>query len=281
MDSALMGLDHAIVAVRDLEAARARYRALGFTPSPRGRHIGWGTANYCIMFQNDYLELLGIVDPARFTAGLDRILDRREGLTKIVAKSQDAAATHAWAAGAGFDPQPVQALARVLELPEGEVRPEFRLVHFNPARTPGLDGFACEHLTAGLVWRDDWRVHANGATGVSAYWIAMDDPARARPAQERLWGAAAVTQEDGLVRVATGAIGGLAFATPTRLAGEFALPGTPGIADATPIAVDIRVDDPDRAAVILARGGIAHRRQGKAVLVDAPDAFGVVLRFHR
>src|SRR5688572_19550272 len=63
----IAGIDHAIVGVRDLEQARASYQRLGFRVTPRGRHVGWGTANYCVMFERDYLELLGIVDDSQFT----------------------------------------------------------------------------------------------------------------------------------------------------------------------------------------------------------------------
>ena len=62
--SPVLGIDHVLAGVADLEAARAAWRRLGFTVTPRGRHIGWGTGNYCIMFPDDYVELLGIVDPA-------------------------------------------------------------------------------------------------------------------------------------------------------------------------------------------------------------------------
>ncbi|MYF85064.1 MAG: VOC family protein, partial [Rhodospirillaceae bacterium] len=55
----ITGIDHAIVGVRKLEAARRKWAKLGFTITPRGRHRGWGTANYCIMFETDYVELLG------------------------------------------------------------------------------------------------------------------------------------------------------------------------------------------------------------------------------
>ena len=75
----IAGIDHLLVGVRDLESAARQWRRLGFQLTPRGRHIGWGTANYCIMFQDDYLELLGIVDPAQFTNNLDRFLATREG----------------------------------------------------------------------------------------------------------------------------------------------------------------------------------------------------------
>ncbi|MEZ5904967.1 MAG: VOC family protein [Geminicoccaceae bacterium] len=52
---------------------------LGFNSAARG-HVGWATANYCIMFRDDYLELLGIVDPTGFTNGLDERLAAGEGL---------------------------------------------------------------------------------------------------------------------------------------------------------------------------------------------------------
>ena len=80
MSAAITGVDHVLVGVRDLELARETYTRLGFTCTPRGSHIGWGTANYCIMFADDYVELLGVVDPTKFTNRLDEFLDRREGL---------------------------------------------------------------------------------------------------------------------------------------------------------------------------------------------------------
>jgi len=60
----IRGIDHVIVAVQDLEHARTVWTRLGFATSPRCRHIGQGTANYCVMCRFDYIELLGIVDAA-------------------------------------------------------------------------------------------------------------------------------------------------------------------------------------------------------------------------
>ena len=77
----ISGLDHTIVGVRDLEAGRIAWERLGFTSSPRGRHIGWGTANYCLMLEEGYIELLGIVDPDQFNNNLEGFLEDREGLT--------------------------------------------------------------------------------------------------------------------------------------------------------------------------------------------------------
>src|SRR6185295_5522961 len=91
MPRAITGIDHAIVGVRRLDGAAETWRRLGFTLSPRGRHYGWGTANYCIMFADECVELLGIVDPAGFTNSLDRCLSVREGLLGLAFATDDAA----------------------------------------------------------------------------------------------------------------------------------------------------------------------------------------------
>src|SRR3954467_1122686 len=79
MRNGIAGLDHVIVAVRDLERARMGWTRLGFTLTPRGRHLGQGTANYCIMFGRDYLELLGFIVPDEQGQRLETFLKRREG----------------------------------------------------------------------------------------------------------------------------------------------------------------------------------------------------------
>ena len=79
----LTGIDHVLVGVDDLEVAREGWSRLGFTLSPRGRHIGWGTANYCVMFPGDYVELLGVLDASQFTNNLDRFLEGGEGLLGV------------------------------------------------------------------------------------------------------------------------------------------------------------------------------------------------------
>ena len=69
-------IDHPVIAVTDLDQARAAYERLGFTVPLRGSHIEWGTGNLCIMFADDYLEMRGIIDASRFTMHLDTHLER-------------------------------------------------------------------------------------------------------------------------------------------------------------------------------------------------------------
>src|SRR3954463_7621615 len=54
--------DHVVIGVRDLEAALANYRRLGFDAQPGGKHENGGTHNALIRFGLDYLELLAVYD---------------------------------------------------------------------------------------------------------------------------------------------------------------------------------------------------------------------------
>ncbi|MEP6476345.1 MAG: VOC family protein [Actinomycetota bacterium] len=57
-------IDHAVFAVRDLDAAAARWQeTYGLVSSPGGRHPRWGTANRIVPLGPDYLELLSVAEP--------------------------------------------------------------------------------------------------------------------------------------------------------------------------------------------------------------------------
>jgi hypothetical protein len=66
-------VNHIGIAVRNLDEAVDRYQALGFILSPLSVHSGsktpgeppqlMATGNRCAIFPNNYVELLGIVNP--------------------------------------------------------------------------------------------------------------------------------------------------------------------------------------------------------------------------
>ena len=183
------GFDHALVGVEDLEAARVAWQRLGFTTCPRGKHIGWGTANYCIMFPDDYLELLGIVDASQFVNNLDVFLaDHGEGLLGMAFASD-----HIEELAEKLDGQ-AQDLKRLLELPEGDVEPRFKLVHPPKGTLPGLSGFFCQHLTPQLMRRPEWLNHANGARRIAGITVAVDDVQAAVESYGRVFGSHNVHQ---------------------------------------------------------------------------------------
>ena len=278
-EAAIAGVDHCIIGVDDLEAARTAYEALGFTMTPRGRHIGWSTANYCIMFARDYIELLGIVEPDGYNAGLDTILaEQGEGLLKLALRSDDAARTHGFFDGLGLVAEPVKELARELEAPEGTVLPEFRLTHPKPAATPGLASFVCQHLTPQMVWRPQWCEHRNTATGVRSYAILADDPAVLAEGWVRIFGAGAVSRAGAWLSVETGTAR-LDFLPwdelPTVFSGvEFARPQSGQI-----LGMTINVTDLVETAVCLAEAGAACMRTDEGMTVLPESACGLAISF--
>ncbi len=73
----IFGVDHVVITVRDLDAPRLNGKKLGFTVSPRGTHSPLlGTGNYTIMFQEDYLELLGVLTETEQNAPTRDFLSR-------------------------------------------------------------------------------------------------------------------------------------------------------------------------------------------------------------
>lgn len=278
-ETAIAGVDHCVVGVADLEAARAAYRAMGFTMTPRGRHIGWSTANYCIMFERDYIELLGILEPGGYSAGLDAILaGQGEGLLKLALRSDDAGRTHGFFESHGLIAEPVKELARELEAPERTVLPAFRLVHPEPAGTPGLAGFICQHLTPELVWRRQWCTHRNTATGVRSYAILADDPAALAAGWVRIFGADAVTRDGAWLSVETGTAR-LDFLPPEELpaafdGAEFARPTAGRI-----LGMTVNVGDLVETAVCLAEAGAACLRTDEGLTVLPESASGLALSF--
>ncbi|NQV79320.1 MAG: VOC family protein [Alphaproteobacteria bacterium] len=265
MSGAIGGFDHIIIGVADLDAARGAYRRLGFTVSARGRHIGWGTANYCIMFAGDYLELLGIIDPAQFTNNLDtRLAEKGEGLLGVSFAAQDADAAYAQLSALGAEPP--KDLKRLLDLPEGPVEPAFRLVHLPAESTPGTSAFLTQHLSRDLVWQPDWLDHANGARRVVAVTVRAQDIGCAAAAYGNIFGPGAVSDADGKIRVRLD--GG-------ELRVIAAGPGEPE----GPAGLDIAVDDIGRTAAVLEHGEIAHQRMAGRITITPDNACGVALAF--
>ncbi len=203
--SGIAGIDHIIVGVRNLEAARRDWARLGFTLTPRGRHVGQGTANYCIMFGRDYLELLGFVERDAHAHRLETFLAQREGAMSVAfSPERDAAATAGALAARGLHPSAPRALGRALELPEGSVTPRFSLLTLPPDETPALDCFICGHLTPELVRRPEWLTHPNGVSGIAAVHLVAVDPAALVPSYRRLFGEDRVTTTLRGVEVDTG-----------------------------------------------------------------------------
>src|SRR3954447_9365945 len=213
---AITGIDHTLVGVRDLEAARGTWDTLGFTLTPRGRHIGWGTGNYCVMLESGYIELLGVVDPTQFLNNLDGFLEKREGLMGLAFGTDDAAACAAALKSAGVVFEGPKGLKRKLELPEGEVMPAFELLYLDREATPSLNAFITHHLPPELIRRPEWLRHANRARRLISVPVVTEDPVRTVIGYLPLFGPDRVQVSDAMTVVDTGP-GAIRFVTPKGL----------------------------------------------------------------
>ncbi|HKF64750.1 MAG TPA: VOC family protein [Dongiaceae bacterium] len=274
----LTGIDHSLLGVRDLEEARSRFEGLGFTLTPRGRHIGWGTANYCIMFEAGYVELLGIVDPAQFTNNLDKFLAEREGLLGLAFGADDAAALGRALASTGFHPEGPKALKRALELPEGEALPAFELLFLPPEELPDLRAFFCRHLSPAIVRRPAWLRHENGARRLAGLTVASDRPGALAETYSRLFGATAARQVEGGIEIETGS-GRLSFLTEAALQMRFRPLALPDHPRPWMVAQTIAVADLDRLGETLRRHGHAPIAAGGRFLLPPEAANGCLLEF--
>jgi catechol 2,3-dioxygenase-like lactoylglutathione lyase family enzyme len=275
----ITGIDHTLVGVRDLEAARTAWSRLGFTVTPRGRHIGWGTGNYCVMLEEGYIELLGIVDPSQFSNNLDKLLETREGLLGLAFATPDANACRDALAAAGLKPDGPKQLKRNLELPTGTVTPEFRLVFLPPESTPEVSAFVTHHLSPELIRRPDWLQHANGAQRLLSVTIACADPVEAAMGYLPIFGPDRIKVTDQMTSVSCGA-GALRFmkvdALPKLYPGVMpdSLPDLPFL-----IGMKLLVTDKVRCVSRLKGAGVAIREIQRGCLIPPAEANGVILEF--
>jgi catechol 2,3-dioxygenase-like lactoylglutathione lyase family enzyme len=168
-------LDHVVINTRDrTDAAAELFTRLGFQVGARGFHT-LGSINHTIVFGTDYLELLGY-PPGAPPAKRPELVERPLGLMATVLNAPDADTTRSELLAAGLKPRPVQAFSRPVDLPDGSAGiAAFRVTRLEPDAVPGTWFYFCQQQTPGMVWRPEWQIHANGATGIAAIDIELPD----------------------------------------------------------------------------------------------------------
>lgn len=167
--AALERLDHAVFNVGvEMDRAEPAFRRLGFTLTARGHH-SLGSINHLMMFETDYLELIGL-PPGRAHDRPD-ISGAPIGLNGLVFKTADVDATYAHFQALGMAGDPPKAFTRPVRLADGERTASFRTVHVRADVFPGGRVYFCEHATPELVWRPEWQEHANGARAVAEFVV--------------------------------------------------------------------------------------------------------------
>ncbi|WP_162914664.1 VOC family protein [Desertibaculum subflavum] len=276
----ITGIDHVVILVRDLDQAAERYRKLGFALTPRGTHSPhMGTGNYCIMFQTDYMELLGVLQPTENNATWRQRLGQGEGLKSVALASEDAGAAQQHFQACGYAATAPLEFGRPVDTPQGSRDAKFKVVRVPEDAVPAFAVFVCQHFTRELVWLPEYQRHPNTVTGIAALVVTTPNPATTSAPYARIFGAEPKMDQWGDITVDAGKGRQVRFISPDRARviydGALAPQGETYVA-----AVELWVEGTGRTAAVLAQNGMLHDRPADGrVRVRAEHAAGVVFDF--
>lgn len=277
MANNIIGLDHAVIAVRDLDAAAEIFTQLGFALTPTGRHAEWGTVNRCLMFGSDYVELLAAGGEGAEADKVRAFTARGDGLASISIASSNGAATGEALRAAGLAVPVARSLSRKLDDGKGTTL-MFSEMPLPVEATPGVSTRVVQHITAERERHPQWLNHPNTAIGIASVTAIVDEPPALTPAWDVVFGPHTAVLTDDTVTVHTGR--GLIYLTRpeelTQLHPEAELdelPPPPAL-----VALAIRVADTDRAAAVLKANGVDFSRDREGTLRIPPsEACGVFI----
>ena len=276
----IVGLDHVVVLVRDLDRGAQRWQGLGFTISPRGMHTAvMGTANHTIMLGPDYLELIGVVAETERNAPSRAFLARRgEGIERAAFTGTNADDGVAELKARGFAALGPYDFGRPVPLADGRtVEARFRTFLWPVEERPGgLRIFACEHQTREYVWLPELTRHANTATRIVRVEMLAREPQAAAAHMGRLIDRPVEREADGALKVATGTRrGDFVFLDRATLDKRHAGVPLAGIPEEGAITITLAASDVKAAARVL--GAKAAVATGTDVKVAPAEANGVIL----
>ncbi len=283
------GIDHLVLCVHDLDAARQVYGRLGFTTTPPAVHP-FGTGNSLVQLQGNFLELLSVAEPGKippmapgqfsFGAFNRDFLARRQGMSMLVFQSDDARRDQEEFAAKDLETYAPFDFSRRATLPDGSaVTVAFSLAFVTDPRMPEAAFFTCQQHAPEVFWKPDYQRHPNGAIAVSEVVMVADDPAAFAGLFRKLQGPESVAAAEGALQVAT-ALGRVTLLDRRRFAARFPDLPVPRAPD-TPHFAGYRVTVADlaRAEALLRQAALPVRREAGSLRIAPADAFGVVLEF--
>jgi hypothetical protein len=270
-------LDHIVADTHDrMDEAVEIFRRLGFHMTPRGKHT-LGSINHLAIFRDNYFELLGFEkDATEVRADIARF---PIGLNGLVFQSDDSAATYETMRRNGVPIQEPLEFYRPVDLGAGRHEDaRFRVVRLPPGTVAGARLYFCHHFTKHLVWREEWRTHANGATNIAGVTLVAPDPATVAALFQKMFGDAAVREQAGgcTLELANARV---EIITPDTLVRRFGMAAPDPAGRGEYLAVlTVRTGSLATTRQVLAGlSGVTARPD--RLVVDAAQAFNVTVEF--
>jgi hypothetical protein len=275
----VVGIDHAVVVVKDLDNAAENWRRLGFTVSPRGTHSAkMGSGNATIMLDPDYIELLGVLVETEHNAPTRAFLAKRgEGIERIAFTAVDSAAGAEEIRARGYEPVGPTDFERPVTMPDGSLSAaRFRIFQWPIAEQPGgLRIFACQHKTRETVWIPELMKHANGAKHLEQVLVVSPDCATDAAHLARMIDSDVRAEADGAVAVPSGSDrADFVFLTKDQLDRRYPEVSLAGLPERGGAGLVLATSD-----LAAAKKVVGSVRSGAAVCVPPAAANGALLAF--
>jgi hypothetical protein len=276
-----MGIEHAVVVVKNLDKAAENWKRLGFTVSPRGTHSAkMGSGNYTIMLDPDYMELLGILVETDHNAPTRAFLAKRgEGIERIAFTAVDSAAGAEEIRARGYEPVGPVDFERPVTMPDGSLSAaKFRIFQWPIAEAPGgLRIFACQHKTRETVWIPELMKHANAAKRLKQALVVSPEPAKDAAHLGRMIDREVRAEPDGTVAVPSGSDrADFVFLTKDQLGHRYPEVPLTGLPERGGAGLVLVTGDLAAAEKVLGSAGI---RSGGGICVAPAAANGTLLAF--
>lgn len=266
---AVRGLDHVVVMVDGIDAAQQQYEKLGFQVQPRGFHRKLGTANHLMIFDRDYFEILGIVEPTPFNAERREWLKDGGGLANVALATDGADLAYEAFKAAGLNPDAPLDFDRAVEIDGKVEHAKFRTVRIPKTNIPVVGFFVCEHLTPQFVYRGEWARHPNGARGILGATVIAEQPAKWADEVAKYFGPNAVRREGPSIVADTGSHH-IRYLTRQAYAERY--PGiTPVRPGDHPAMLHIRVDNLPICEALLNGNGVKTVKPSAGKLLVPPS----------
>jgi hypothetical protein len=279
-------INHVGMAVRDLTSTAARFEAMGFQLTPFSPHAGaWkpgeavqklGSGNRCVMFANNYLEILGTENNDPPPQRLASFLARHEGAHIICFNTETPSALDDRLRSLEIQTSGVIPLQRDIDTPNGVRTAQFERVQFAPDDSP--EGYiqAARHLTPEFIYQPRYIAHENGCTSLSEALVGTDDPVGFARKYSRYLGIPAEAGDD-LFRFRL-PLGSTLTIAPSRRAAQLfpgsALPPMPAV-----VAVTFRTRDLPAQRERLSERKFTVFENGNRISVSAEQASGLLVMF--
>jgi hypothetical protein len=277
----IIGIDHAVVVVRDLDQGAENWKRLGFTVSPRGTHSAkLGSGNYTIMLGSDYIELLGIlVETEHNTPTRNFLAQRGEGIERIAFTAVDSAAGAEEIKARGYAAVGPIDFERPVTMPDGsQSAAKFRIFQWPIEEAPaGLRIFACQHKTRETVWIPELQKHANAAKGLKQALVVSPDPAKDATHLARMIDRDVRNEPDGAVAVPSGSDrADFVFLTKDQLGRRYPNASLAGLPERGGAGLVLATGDLAAAEKAVGKAGV---RSDNSVVVAPAAANGALLAF--